>query len=159
MKKALFLDRDGVINIEKNYVHNIEDFEFTEGIFDLCRKFQNEGYLIIVITNQSGIGRKLYDANEFKNLTKWMIDQFRRNGIEISKVYHCPHHPDFTGKCNCRKPEPGMILQAASEFDLELSKCILVGDNKSDIQAGYNAGMQKCFYFGDFPLTLSFNRN
>lgn len=156
MKKAIFLDRDGVINIEKDHLYRIEDFEFTEGIFELCRKFQNEGYLIIVITNQSGIGRKLYDEKEFCNLTSWMIGQFRRNGIVITKVYYCPHHPAFTGNCNCRKPEPGMILQAAAEFNLELSKCILVGDNKSDIQAGYNAGMQKCFYYKDFPLTLSF---
>ncbi|HEX2968416.1 MAG TPA: HAD family hydrolase [Bacteroidales bacterium] len=156
MKKALFLDRDGVINLEKNYVHTIEDFEFNEGIFDLCRKFQNEGYLIIVITNQAGIGRKLYDESDFGKLTKWMTDQFRRNGIMISKVYHCPHHPEFTGKCNCRKPEPGMIFKAAAEFNLEIPKCVLIGDNKSDIQAGYNAGMQKCFYYKDFSLTLSF---
>lgn len=156
MKKALFLDRDGVINLEKNYVHTIEDFEFNEGIFDMCRKFQNEGYLIIVITNQAGIGRKLYDESDFGKLTKWMTDQFRRNGIMISKVYHCPHHPEFTGKCNCRKPEPGMIFKAAAEFNLEIPKCVLIGDNKSDIQAGYNAGMQKCFYYKDFSLTLSF---
>ena len=94
--------------------------------------------------------------DKFNQLTKWMVDQFRRGGVEITKVYHCPHHPAFTGKCNCRKPGSGMIEQAASEYNLELSKCILIGDNKSDIQAGYNAGMQKCFYYKDFPLTLSF---
>lgn len=157
MRKALFLDRDGVINIEKNYVHSIGEFEFTKGIFELCRKFQNEGYLIIVITNQAGIGRKLYDKKDFFCLTDWMLDQFSRNGIVITKVYYCPHHPEFTGDCNCRKPKPGMILQATAEFNLALSECVLIGDHESDIQAGYNAGMQRCFYYRDFPLTLSFN--
>ncbi|HPT21477.1 MAG TPA: HAD family hydrolase, partial [Bacteroidales bacterium] len=139
MKKALFLDRDGVINVEKNWVYRIEDFEFTEGIFDLCKKYSENGYLIIVITNQAGIAKGFYTESDFLKLTEWMNNQFLKKGILITKVYYCPHHPDFTGKCTCRKPEPGMILQATKEFSLDISECVLIGDKESDLEAGRNA--------------------
>ncbi len=141
MKKALFLDRDGVINIEKNYVYRKEDFEFIEGIFDLCHKFSDEGFLIIIITNQAGIAKGFYTIEDFLELTAWMIDQFKKHGVDIEKVYYCPHHPDVTGSCECRKPRPGMILQAANEFNLDLAKCVLIGDKESDLQAGRKAGI------------------
>ncbi|HNW57395.1 MAG TPA: HAD family hydrolase [Bacteroidales bacterium] len=141
MKKALFLDRDGVINVEKNWVYRIEDFEFTEGIFDLCKKYSENGYLIIVITNQAGIAKGFYTESDFLKLTEWMNNQFLKKGILITKVYYCPHHPDFTGKCTCRKPEPGMILQATKEFSLDISECVLIGDKESDLEAGRNAGI------------------
>jgi D-glycero-alpha-D-manno-heptose 1-phosphate guanylyltransferase len=149
--KALFLDRDGVINKEKNYVSKIEDFEFIEGIFDFCEYFQAKGYLIFVITNQAGIARRLYSADDFNILTEWMVSQFEKRGIMISKVYYCPHHPDITGSCDCRKPNPGMILQAAKEFDLNLSESILVGDHESDLKAGENAGILRNYMFHDKP--------
>jgi D-glycero-D-manno-heptose 1,7-bisphosphate phosphatase len=145
--KALFLDRDGVINKEKNYVFKIEDFEFIEGIFDFCVYFQKRGYLIFVITNQAGIARGFYSEDDFNILTDWMVSQFEKRNILISKVYHCPHHPDITGPCNCRKPNPGMILQAANEFDLNLSESILVGDYESDLKTGENAGILKNYLF------------
>ncbi|HOF20748.1 MAG TPA: HAD-IIIA family hydrolase, partial [Bacteroidales bacterium] len=93
MNKALFLDRDGVINVDRGYVFRIDDFEFIPGIFELCRKYQSEGYLIIVVTNQAGIARELYSEEDFEGLTDWMTDRFRDRGIEIAKFYHCPHHP------------------------------------------------------------------
>ncbi len=141
MNKALFLDRDGIINIEKNYVYRIEDFEFTEGIFDLCRWFQNRNYLIFVITNQAGIARGFYTEDDLKILTNWMTKQFHNEGITISKTYHCPHHPDFTGLCRCRKPEPGMILKAKDEYDIDLKGSVMIGDKISDIEASKNAGV------------------
>ncbi len=141
MNKAVFLDRDGVINIEKNYVYKIEDFEFMPGIFDLCRKYQQEGYLIFIITNQAGIARGYYTEKQFLILTDWMIKELKKQDITITKVYFCPHHPDFTGECECRKPNPGMILQAAKEFDIDLSESILIGDKESDIEAGKRAGV------------------
>jgi len=141
VKKALFLDRDGVINKEKNYLYKIEDFEFIDGVFDTCKFFQNRGYEIIIITNQAGIARGYYTEEDFHKLNNWMLDEFKKRGIKISKVYFCPHHPDFTGMCECRKPNPGMILQAQKEFDLDLSSSILVGDKESDIKAGKNAGI------------------
>jgi D-glycero-D-manno-heptose 1,7-bisphosphate phosphatase len=142
MKKALFLDRDGVINIDKNYVHKISDFEFVDGIFDLCKYYQDKGYLIFVITNQAGIARGYYNHNDFANLSSWMTDQFKQNDIIISKVYYCPHHPDFDKDCACRKPNPGMILQAQTEFDIDLTNSVLIGDKESDLKAGRNAGIQ-----------------
>ncbi|MBD1394638.1 D-glycero-beta-D-manno-heptose 1,7-bisphosphate 7-phosphatase [Mucilaginibacter glaciei] len=143
MKKALFLDRDGVINIDKNYVYKISDFEFVDGIFDLCRKFQNDGYLIIVITNQAGIARGYYTTNDFKKLTAWMTEQFKVEGVMIDNVYFCPHHPDFNIGCDCRKPNPGMILDAVRDFDIDLSLSLLIGDKQSDLDAGSNAGIKK----------------
>jgi D-glycero-D-manno-heptose 1,7-bisphosphate phosphatase len=112
MRKALFLDRDGVINIEKEYLYKIDDFEFIEGIFSTCKYFQDKGYLLIVITNQAGIARGKYTENDLKLLNQWMVQQFSNRGVLISNVYYCPHHPKFTGECDCRKPNPGMIYQA-----------------------------------------------
>lgn len=147
--KALFLDRDGTINKEKNYVYKIEDFEFIEGIFELVRSYEQRGFLIIVITNQAGIARGLYSEAEYEELTGWMTGKFLENGIRITKVYHCPHHPDYTGICNCRKPEPGMILQAIDEFNINPEESVLIGDKKSDILAGKNAGIGKSLYIQD----------
>jgi D-glycero-D-manno-heptose 1,7-bisphosphate phosphatase len=140
--KALFLDRDGVINKEKNYLYKIEDFEFIDGVFETCRHFKGKGYLIIIITNQAGIARGKYTENDFTVLTDWMIKEFVEEDINISKVYHCPQHPEFSGQCECRKPKPKMILDAQKEFDINLSKSILVGDKNSDIGAGINAGIK-----------------
>jgi D-glycero-D-manno-heptose 1,7-bisphosphate phosphatase len=141
MNKALFLDRDGVINIDRGHVYQRENFEFTDGIFDYCRRYQDKGYLIIVITNQAGIAKGIFTIEDFKNLTSWMVDEFRSGGITISKVYFCPHHPDFTGSCDCRKPGPGMILRAVKEFNLDIRSCHLAGDMETDLQAGRNAGI------------------
>lgn len=139
MTKALFLDRDGVINKEKNYLYKIEDFEFIDGVFETCRYFQDLGYLIIIITNQAGIARGIYTENDFEILTDWMLEKFETQGIKISKVYHCPHHPDFSRKCECRKPSPGMLLKAKETFSIDMKSSILVGDKESDIEAGLKA--------------------
>lgn len=141
MNRALFIDRDGVINTDKVHVAERERFEFTEGIFDLCRIYADAAYMIIVITNQAGIAKGYYTGLDFLELTRWMIAEFKQHDIEIARVFHCPHHPDFTGKCNCRKPEPGMILKAVEEFDLDISACILIGDKESDLEAGRRAGI------------------
>lgn len=142
MNKALFLDRDGVVNKEKDYLYKIEDFEFIDGVFETCRYFQDKGYLIIIITNQAGIARGKYTEDDYQLLTNWMISEFEKENIKVSKVYHCPHHPDFSGECECRKPNPGMLLQAQKDFDLDLSQSILVGDKNSDIEAGIKAGIK-----------------
>ena len=141
MNKALFLDRDGVVNVDKGHVYLREQFEFSKGIFDLCRKYAGEGYIILIITNQAGIAKGLYTGSDFNDLTKWMVKQFRKKGITITKVYHCPHHPDVDGYCGCRKPAPGMILQAINDFDLDISKCVLIGDKDTDLEAGRRAGI------------------
>ena len=145
MNKALFLDRDGVINVDKNYVYKIDDFEFIESIFKIALNYQEQGYLIFVITNQAGIARGLYTENDFMVLTDWMINEFKKRGIIITRVYFCPHHPEYTGHCECRKPNPGMVLQAKKEFDLDLPNSILIGDKMSDIEAGRNAGIRNLY--------------
>lgn len=141
MNKALFLDRDGVINKEKHYLYKIEDFEFIHGVFSTCKHFQDKGYLIIIITNQSGIARGKYSDKDFHILTSWMIQEFEKENIKISEVYYCPHHPSISGKCECRKPKPKMIQDASKKFNIDLKKSILVGDKNSDIKAGLNAGI------------------
>jgi len=150
---ALFLDRDGVINIDYGHVHTIQDFHFMDGIFDLVRHAHQYNYKILVITNQSGIARGLYTEKQFNELTEWMCDQFSIRGAIISKVYFSPYHPtaglgDFRRDHISRKPNPGMILQAQSDFDLNLKKSILIGDNMSDIQAGAAAGVGTNVLFG-----------
>lgn len=139
--KALFLDRDGVINIDKGYVYKVEDFVFMDNIFDVSKYYHNKGYLIIIVTNQSGIARGYYTEEDFMILTEWMIGEFSKRHISITNVYHCPHHPDFGGPCDCRKPRPGMLLSAANDYDIDLSESILIGDSSRDIEAGQNAGI------------------
>jgi D-glycero-D-manno-heptose 1,7-bisphosphate phosphatase len=141
MNKALFLDRDGVVNKEKIYLYKIEDFEFINGVIDVCRHFQGIGYLIVIITNQAGIAKGKYTENDYNILTKWMIKEFEKEGVFISKVYYCPHHPDVNGICGCRKPKPKMIFNAQKEFNIDLTQSILVGDKNSDIEAGLNANI------------------
>jgi len=148
-KPALFLDRDGVINVEKNYLFKKEDFEFIDGIFELCSFYQSKNYLIIVVTNQSGIARGYYTEADFSNLTFWMLSEFSKNGVEIDQVYHCPHHPDISGKCECRKPNPGMLLQAQKDFNIDMKNSIMIGDKERDIQAALNAGLKETYLFTD----------
>ena len=150
--KALFLDRDGVVNIEKDYLYKIEDFEFIDGIMELCRYYQDAKYKIFIVTNQSGIARGYYGEKDFTKLTFWMINKFLENGIEISQVYHCPHHPDISGKCSCRKPHPGMLLSANDDFDIDLCNSIIIGDKESDIEAGLNAGLKETYLFDESGL-------
>lgn len=140
-QRALFLDRDGVININHGYVHEPERFDFIDGIFELCRYAQHLGYLLIVVTNQSGIGRGYYTEYDFLNLTEWMKQQFTDRGIHIDAVYFCPDHPEhgqgqYRRDSDCRKPKPGMILKAIREFDIDPGSSVLIGDKESDITAG-----------------------
>lgn len=154
--KALFLDRDGTINVEKNYVYKIDDFEFIPGIFDLIRKYRNQGFLIFIVTNQSGIARGYYTHKDFEKLNNWMLNEFEKQGIKITNVYYCPHHPEISGECYCRKPKPGMIQQALNEFNISAVNSVLIGDKKRDILAGENAGVGKNLYIQNLIQTDNF---
>jgi D-glycero-D-manno-heptose 1,7-bisphosphate phosphatase len=149
MQKALFLDRDGVINVEKDYLYKIDDFEFVDGIVELCRYYQDNGYKIFVVTNQSGIARGYYSDDDFAKLSEWMIKEFAKYGIDITKVYYCPHHPDISGECECRKPKPKMLLDAKKEFDLDMKNSIMIGDKQRDIEAAINAGVNENYLFDE----------
>lgn len=151
MNKGLFLDRDGVINVEIDYLYKKEDFIFIDGILDLCRHYQSLGYLIIVVTNQSGIARGYYTEEQYQMLTDWMIEQFLQEGIVISKVYYCPHHPEISGECLCRKPNTKMILDAADLFEIDLTQSLLIGDNERDIEAAINAGIPQSYLLSSNP--------
>nr|WP_321354939.1 HAD family hydrolase [uncultured Draconibacterium sp.] len=131
----------------------IEDFEFIPGIFELQKDYQRKGFMLFVITNQSGIARKYYTEDDFFRLNNWMIRQFQKRGIEITKVYHCPHHPEITGKYNCRKPKPGMILQAIQEFNIDPVNSVLIGDKKRNILAGQRTGIGKNLYIQNLLQT------
>jgi len=144
--RALFLDRDGVINVEKDYVHKVEDFHFIDGVFETCEAFQKAGYLVVVITNQSGIGRGYYTEEDFHRLNDWMRGEFEKHGVTIHGIYFCPHHPEegtgpYKRYCQCRKPAPGMLLEASDALEIDLERSVLVGDKESDIEAGERAGV------------------
>ncbi len=146
-RPAIFFDRDGVINIEKNYVYQIKDFEFTDGIFELIYKAKQNNYLIFIITNQAGIGRGFYTEDQFNILNDWMLEKFKSKKAKIDKVYFCPHHPKYgKGKylkdSHRRKPNPGMIEDACNEFPIDITNSIMVGDKISDIEAGISAGIR-----------------
>jgi D-glycero-D-manno-heptose 1,7-bisphosphate phosphatase len=147
MTKALFLDRDGIINVDHGYVYRQEEFEFIDDIFAVCLDAQTKGYEIFVITNQSGIARGKYTVKQFDELSKWMTSVFESKGIVISDVYHCPHHPnkglgEYLKACNCRKPEPGMLLLAEKEHNIDLENSVFIGDKVSDMQAAEHAGIK-----------------
>lgn len=148
MNKALFLDRDGTINIDHGYVYQPDRFDFIDGIFDACRAAQECGYQIIVVTNQSGIARGYYGEEDFQKITDHMCTEFEKNGVYIEDVFYCPfldaEHPD-------RKPNPGLILKAKEKYDLDLSASILLGDSERDIEAGQRAGVGTNILYAPTP--------
>lgn len=145
--KAVFLDRDGVINVDKGYVHRIEDFEFYPNVFEALKKLQDAGFKLFIVTNQSGIAVGYYTEEDFLKLTDYMLKEFEKRGIKIEKVYYCPHHENgvhekYSFKCDCRKPESGMIKQAIAEFGVDSSKSFLIGDKENDILAAHKEGIK-----------------
>jgi len=138
--KAIFLDRDGVINKEVGYLHKIEDFEFIDGVFEACLYFQSLNYQMIIVTNQSGIARGYYKENDFHIVTNWMLEQFNNQGINILDIFFCPHGPKST--CDCRKPKPGMFIQANNQHDIDMNNSWMIGDKEADVQAANTAGIQ-----------------
>lgn len=143
MNKAIFLDRDGTINIDHGYVHQIDDFEFIEGSINALKKLKEMGYLLVLVTNQSGIARGYFTEAQFLQLTEWMDWSLVEQGVDFDGIYYCPHHPDGKGEfkedCSCRKPKPGMLLDAMKALNIDPQQSIMVGDKIEDIKAGINA--------------------
>jgi D-glycero-D-manno-heptose 1,7-bisphosphate phosphatase len=155
MLKVAFLDRDGVINNDLGYTYRVDDFTFAEGSIDALKLLQANGFAIIIVTNQSGIGRGYYSERDYQILTEWYIQQLAKQDVVISDVYHCPHTPE--DHCICRKPKPGLFLQALARHSVDLSSSFMVGDKLSDITAANAAGIKQAYLIGeqvdrDLPL-------
>lgn len=139
-RRAVFLDRDGTINMEVHYLHRAADFVLIPGAAPAIRALNQAGYLVIVVTNQAGIARGYYDEAAVNVLHAHLQEVLQAQQARIDAFYLCPHHPDFTGVCTCRKPQPGMLLRAAAEWNIDLAGSWLIGDTESDIAAGTAAG-------------------
>jgi D-glycero-D-manno-heptose 1,7-bisphosphate phosphatase len=150
VRRAAFLDRDGVVNVDRGYVHRWEDFSFAPGAVDAMRRLREAGYLLVIVTNQSGIARGMYSEADYQALTTRMRAALKEAGAEVAAVFHCPHHPDGTvpalrRACDCRKPQPGMLLEAARTLGLSMPDSVLVGDKPSDIEAAQAAGVGRAW--------------
>lgn len=145
MNKAVFLDRDGVINVEVDYLHEPDKVRLEEHVVPALRLMRQKGYLLIVVTNQAGVAKGIYPESDIAPVHEKISQLLAGDGIAIDGFYYCPHHPGFTGACDCRKPAPGMLLRAAREHDVDLSRSFMAGDRMSDVNAGINAGCKKSF--------------
>lgn len=149
-RKAVFLDRDGVINIDNGYVSKVDDFQFIDGVIEACLTLKEKGYLLVVITNQSGIARGYFSEDQFHTLTEWMDWSLADRGVDLDGIYYCPHHAEkglgeYKIDCSCRKPKPGMLFNAIEDLNIDIDNSILVGDKVSDINAGIAAGIKNNF--------------
>ncbi len=158
VNRALFMDRDGVINQEIGYLHKIRDCKFMPGIFDFCKTVKQFGYKLIVVTNQAGIAKGKYTEQDYKLLTEYMHSEFYNHGVEITAEYYCPYHidglPPYNRNSFYRKPNPGMILRAAREHNIDLPNSLLIGDKETDIMAGIRAGIKQNVLINNTGKTL-----
>lgn len=150
---AAFLDRDGVLNVDKGYVYRIEDIEWIDGAKEAVKYLNDLGYLVFVVTNQSGIARGYYTEEDVKGLHLWMQAELVQYDAHIDGFFYCPHHPEgsqekYRMDCKCRKPKSGMIEQAMSTWPIDLAKSFIIGDKKSDVEAGSLAGIKGYLFKG-----------
>ena len=155
-RKAVFLDRDGVINVDHGFVSRWEDFHFLPGAIEGMKLVSDAGYALIIVTNQSGIARGLYREHDYQVLTKTYTSFLKSLGISIEGIYHCPHHPDFNNleegrPCNCRKPLPGMFLRAFRDLSVSANSSVMIGDRISDLQAAKAAGISSLYLVASQP--------
>ncbi|MGE3538402.1 MAG: D-glycero-beta-D-manno-heptose 1,7-bisphosphate 7-phosphatase [Candidatus Tectimicrobiota bacterium] len=140
---AIFLDRDGTINVERNYLYKYEDWEWLPGVIEAIKRFNEAGFLVLVVSNQAGIARGFYTAWDVDHLHATIDTELARYGARIDAYYYCPHHPDFGEQtpCDCRKPAPGLLLRAQKQWGVDLRQSFLIGDKADDIKAGEAAGV------------------
>jgi D-glycero-D-manno-heptose 1,7-bisphosphate phosphatase len=151
--KAIFLDRDGVLNREMgDYVCRFEDFHLLDN-FDVLKTLQNRGYLLLVATNQVGLAKGWYSEDELAKMHAYLKAEYKKRGIEISDIFYCPHHPDFTGDCDCRKPKPGLLLQGIEKYNIDPAKSYFIGDRERDMEAAAAAGVRGILVDSDQPLS------
>ena len=158
-RRAVFLDRDGTLNVEKDYLYRIEDFEFIPGVPEALKRLQDAGFLLVVVTNQSGVARGYYTLEDVDILHHHMCEELERFGVKIDGIYVCPHHPTegvapYRQDCACRKGQPGMLLRAAEDLHIDLSRSFMVGDKASDVLAGISAGCTACLVESGYPVGI-----
>ncbi|WP_312242957.1 D-glycero-beta-D-manno-heptose 1,7-bisphosphate 7-phosphatase [Pantoea sp.] len=143
---AIFLDRDGTLNVDHGYVHEIDNFQFIDGVIEAMRELKNMGYALVLVTNQSGIARGMFTEEQFMQLTEWMDWSLADRDVDLDGIYYCPHHPEASVEeyrlaCDCRKPQPGMLLSAQKHLHIDMAASYIVGDKLEDMQAGEAAGV------------------
>jgi D-glycero-D-manno-heptose 1,7-bisphosphate phosphatase len=148
--KVAFIDRDGVINKEVEYLHQVKDFEYTNNCISGLQSLISSGFSLVVVTNQAGIARGLYSTEDYLKLTDWMVDDLKRHGVSFLDILFCPHHPKgvvpkYTRSCYCRKPSPGMFINARDRFDIDMESSIVIGDKESDVHAAASANVGRLF--------------
>lgn len=144
---AVFLDRDGVINLDTGYTHKVEELKILPGVAEGCKQLMNAGFELIIVTNQSGIARGLYSEHDYQTFNSALVSQLSQDNVRFLAAYYCPHHQDgktegYSYICDCRKPKPGMLLQARREHNIDMQRSYIIGDRASDLQAGENAGLK-----------------
>lgn len=144
--KTLFLDRDGVVNEDHGFVYRVDDVVFQRGILELGRAFTAKGWKIIIVSNQSGIARGYFTEEDVEKVHEFIAEKFNFHKIILTDFFYCPHYPPLTGSCRCRKPEPGMFLEAAEKHSIDLENSIMVGDKSSDMRAAAAAGINKRYF-------------
>lgn len=159
-KKAIFLDRDGTINVEKNYLYKIEEFEYLSGVKEGLKILQDEGYILIIITNQSGIARGYYSEEDYLKLNQWMLLDLEQSGIHITASYYCPHHPNasiekYRCDCNCRKPKLGLYWEAVETYDIDLESSYAIGDKIRDLEVCKQSGARGYLVYADNTVVES----
>lgn len=140
MRRAAFLDRDGTINVEVNYLHRAEDLQLITGVPEAIARLNRAGWFVVVVTNQAGIARGYYTIEQMHALHDHIAAVLAQHGAHVDAWMFCPHHPEFSGVCDCRKPAPGMLLDAAHRFEIDLARSWLIGDSAGDLGAGAEAG-------------------
>ncbi|WP_130834098.1 D-glycero-beta-D-manno-heptose 1,7-bisphosphate 7-phosphatase [[Erwinia] mediterraneensis] len=145
---AIFLDRDGTVNVDHGYVHDIDHFQFIDGVIESMRELKKMGFALVLVTNQSGIARGMFTEDQFMQLTEWMDWSLADRDVDLDGIYYCPHHPqasvaEYRQQCDCRKPQPGMLLSAQQQLHIDMSASYMVGDKLEDMLAGAAAGVGK----------------
>jgi D-glycero-D-manno-heptose 1,7-bisphosphate phosphatase len=152
--KAVFLDRDGVLNREMgDYVRRLEDFHILEHNIEPLKTLRDRGYLLIVATNQGGLAKGWYTEDELAKMHAQLTEVYSKHGVEFTDIFYCPHHPDFTGDCDCRKPKPGLLLRGIEKYDIDPAQSYFIGDRERDVQAGTAAGLKGILIESNQPIS------
>ncbi len=155
--KAVFLDRDGVLNREMgDYVCRLEDFHILDN-FEALKKLQERGYLLIVATNQGGLAKGWYNEDELSTMHQQLRETYKSHGVEFTDMFYCPHHPEFTGDCDCRKPKPGLLLRGIEKYNIDPAQSYFIGDRERDVVAGTAAGVTGILINSDQPISSVLN--